>query len=58
MRLSVKLLNPKTLTVLEIPKHRVLNDRLVLHYRTKELSWISSWKFHALVRKGAKVKYQ
>jgi hypothetical protein len=55
MRLSVKLLNPKTLTVLEIPKHRLLNDRLVLHYHTKEIGWISSWKFHAFVRKGAKV---
>ena len=46
-----------TLTVLDIPKHRVLNGRLVLHYHTKELGWISSSKFHALIRKGAKVNY-
>jgi hypothetical protein len=45
------------LTVLDIPKHRVLNGRLVLHYHTKEHGWISSGKFHALIRKGAKVRY-
>ena len=58
MRLSTKLMNPKTLTVLDIPKHRLLNGRQVLHYLTRELGWLSSGKFHALVRKGAKVKYQ
>jgi len=49
---------PKTLTVDEIPSHRVLNGRLVLHYHTKELGWLSSPKFHALIKKGAKVNYQ
>lgn len=49
---------PKKLTVQEIPSHRVLNDRLVLHYKTKELGWISSPKFHALIRKGVKVDYR
>lgn len=47
----------KLLTLLGIPKHKVSNDRLVLHYQTKELGWLSSSKFHALVRKGAKVSY-
>jgi hypothetical protein len=47
-----------TLTVLDIPKHKVLNGRLVLHYRTKEHGWLSSPKFHALVRKGARVEYK
>ncbi len=48
---------PKRLTVSEIPSHRVLNDRLVLHYKTKELGWISSPKFHALIRKGVEIRY-
>jgi hypothetical protein len=49
---------PKKLTVDEIPTPRVLNDRLVLHYHTKELGWLSSPKFHALIRKGVKVDYR
>lgn len=48
---------PKKLTVQEIPTHRILNDRQVLHYKTKELGWLSSPKFHALLRKGVKIEY-
>jgi len=49
---------PKKLTVDEIPTYHILNDRLILHYHTKELGWVSSPKFHALLRKGVKIIYQ
>lgn len=48
---------PKVLTLLGIPQHRVQNNRLVLHYLTKEFGWIPSAKYHALLRKGSEVRY-
>jgi hypothetical protein len=45
-------MNPRLLTVIDIPQHRILNNRLMLHNRTKELGWISSARFHALQERG------
>ena len=49
---------PTRLTLQGIPSHRVLNGRLVLHYKTKELGWLSFAKVGALRKKGIKVDYR
>lgn len=46
-----------TLVHPHMPRHRVQNGRLVLHYPTKEFGWISSAKYHALIRQGVEVRY-
>jgi hypothetical protein len=56
-RALAELETPKVLTVTAIPRHRIQNDRLVLHYKTRERGWLSSSKFHALLRKGARIVY-
>ena len=48
----------KRLTIVDIPKHRVSNDRLVLHYHIRELGkWITAAQVNGLRRRGVKVEY-
>jgi hypothetical protein len=50
--------NRKRLTIVDAPKHRVSGDRLVLHYRIKELGkWITAAQVNGLRRRGIKVEY-
>jgi hypothetical protein len=50
--------NRKRLTIVGTPTHRVSNDRLVLHYRIKELKrWLTAAQVNGLRRRGIKVEY-